>query len=294
MRHQIRVSAFVLLLPLVACNRETSGDSAPRAAPAASPVAVEASPEQAATPAAGAVSKVDSVPVSNAALGEFPYFTLPAGYVQDRVPPVTKDYARFPFRVEGKDHWIEGRFHVADFKAAEGKGFSGFEVQKNFDSMITALGGVKLEEGRIPETIVKGWGSEITEGFKPGVDPAMYMYPKATSTIWRVRRTDGDLWVFLTTNDTRGGYVIGRAQALVPTSQLITAASLKQAIDTAGKAVVHVNFATDRTEILPDSQPQIDEIVRMLQSDTALALAVNGHTDDTGTPAHNQIGRAHV
>lgn len=161
-------------------------------------------------------------------------------------------------------------------------------MQKNFDAVIGQLGGRKVADGRLPTEVVKAWGAEITEGFKSGVDPAAYRYPEANSTVWVIRRDDGDIWVYLTANDTRGGYVVGRETALTQTSTLMGAASLKQAIDTAGKVAVQVNFATDRTEILPDSQPQIDEIVRLLKVNPALSLSINGHTDDTGSAAHNQ------
>lgn len=58
---------------------------------------------------------------------------------------------------------------------------------------------------------------------------------------------------------------------------------------------MHVNFATDKTEILPDSQPQIEQVVQLLKRDASLKLAINGYTDSTGDPAHNRTlsgGRA--
>lgn len=272
--------------PLAGCNREAGTGAAPAAAAPSANVAAAPATPSATAPAQPAGFDIAALPLSTVPLGEFPYFTLPAGYTAAKAE--TREFARFPFRVDGKDHWIEGRFHSAAFTAEPGKTFSAFEVQKNFDTVIGQLGGRKVADGRLPTEVVKAWGAEITDGFKSGVDPAAYRYPEANSTVWVIRRGDGNIWVYLTANDTRGGYVVGREAALSPTSTLIGAASLKQAIDAAGKVAVQVNFATDRSDILPESQPQVDEIVQLLKADPALRLAINGHTDDTGTAAHNQ------
>ncbi len=75
----------------------------------------------------------------------------------------------------------------------------------------------------------------------------------------------------------------------------VPAEQLKQDLDTTGKAVIQVNFATDRTEILPASAPQIDAVAGLLRTNPGLRLAINGHTDETGAAAHNQAlsdGRA--
>ena len=49
-----------------------------------------------------------------------------------------------------------------------------------------------------------------------------------------------------------------------------------------------MNFATDKTDVLPDSLPQVEQVGTLLKEDPALRLAVNGHTDDSGDAVHNQ------
>lgn len=51
---------------------------------------------------------------------------------------------------------------------------------------------------------------------------------------------------------------------------------------------LHVNFATDQARILPDSQPQIEQVSQLLKQDASLKLAINGYTDRTGDLAHNK------
>ena len=49
-----------------------------------------------------------------------------------------------------------------------------------------------------------------------------------------------------------------------------------------------MHFATDRAEILPDSQPQIAAVVELLRADDTLSLSIEGHTDNTGDAARNR------
>lgn len=51
---------------------------------------------------------------------------------------------------------------------------------------------------------------------------------------------------------------------------------------------LYVNFDTDKTTIQPESEPTVAEVVTLLRQDPKLRLSVQGHTDNTGTLAHNQ------
>lgn len=227
---------------------------------------------------------IDSIPVSTVALGGFPYITLPAGYTTEGRTQVSKDFARFPFWIKGQPHWVEGKFYGAEFVPAEGKEMSEFEVKKNFEALIGQIGGQKVSEEKIPSETVEGWGDEIAQGFN-GALGDVYNEP---ATTYVIHRNDGNIWVHLVTNSAQGWYLVGQEKAFAQTAQLIPASQLKQQLDSAGKVALQVNFATDKTEMLPDSLPQIDQVVQLLKEDPALKLSINGHTDNTGDAAHNQ------
>lgn len=251
----------------------------------AEPEAAEPAAEAETAPAASSFD-INSVPVSTVALGEFPYITLPAGYTNEnhRSQTSTKDFARFPFWVNGQAHWVEGKFFDQLFGSERGKGFSPYEIQRNFDAMIDRMGGRKISEGRIPKEESEGWGREITYGFSGGLN-GRFDHPAQT---YLVRRADGNIWVQLIIGTGSAGLVVGKEEAFVPSAQLLPASEIKQQLDASGKATLHVNFATDKTDILPESHPQIDQVAELLKIDSALKLAVNGHTDNTGDAAHNQ------
>ncbi len=275
----------IAALLLSGCKQPDDPASPPPAAPASrDPGTPETAP-------AAAGFDIGQVPMSTVALGAFPYITLPAGYSNKGYGQTNKDFARFPFWADGRAHWVEGRFHGEVFTSEDGKDFSKFEVTRNFEAMIRQMGGVKVSEGRIPTQTIEGWGDEITQGFIDGLGD-IYNNP---ATVYVVRRPEGNIWVHLVTTSAAGAYVVGQEQAFEQTAQLLPASELKKQIDAAGKVALQVNFATDKTEILPESQPQIAQVVQLLKEDAALKLAVNGHTDNTGDAAHNQMlseGRA--
>jgi outer membrane protein OmpA-like peptidoglycan-associated protein len=56
-----------------------------------------------------------------------------------------------------------------------------------------------------------------------------------------------------------------------------------------GRARVYgVNFDTDSDKIKDESTPTLDKIVAILSSRPELKITVEGHTDSTSTPEHNQ------
>ena len=51
---------------------------------------------------------------------------------------------------------------------------------------------------------------------------------------------------------------------------------------------LYLNFDPDKTTLRPDAQPVLAEVLTLLTQNPDLRLAVQGHTDNTSTPTHNQ------
>lgn len=229
--------------------------------------------------------EINSVPVSSAALGAFPYFTLPAGYAPINKPD-TRDFDRFPFWVGDRFEWVEGRSFESRIGADRklGKRYSEHELRRNLEHVILAAGGVKVAEGKIPREATNALDDDVTVGHNAGLGD---IYNEPTTT-YVIRRADQNIWVHLVSNSAMASWMIMATEPFVATATLLPADELRQQLDSAGKVAVQVNFATDEADILPDSLPQIEQVLQLLQADPALRLAINGHTDNSGDATRNQ------
>ncbi|WP_225977223.1 OmpA family protein [Paracidovorax avenae] len=299
---QKAVAATLVLavtMGLGACKKQeapqkaASEPAAPTAAAAPPAPAASAPASQPAEAATGKGFDAASLPVSTAPLGAFPYIALPTGYVTGTKPDVV-DFDQVPFWTGDRLQPVEGRVWSAHIAAAQGKTFSDLELSRNIESVVTSLGGRKIFEGKLPKAVtdkMKEWPRDMVTRYNSGLGDIW----NNTVQVFVVHRADRDIWIHLCNYEFGGGLLIAETKPLQVTAGLLPASELKAQIDKTGKVALHVNFATDKTDILPDSQPQIEQVVQLLRQDASLKLAVNGYTDNTGDAAHNKTlseGRA--
>ena len=64
---------------------------------------------------------------------------------------------------------------------------------------------------------------------------------------------------------------------------------LKNSLAATGRARLYgILFDTDSARLRPESLPTLDEVVRIMSGEPSWSLIIEGHTDSTSTPAHNQ------
>jgi len=136
-----------------------------------------------------------------------------------------------------------------------GRERSFLEIWRNYANAITKIGGTV----------------EFTDGFNANLHLAK----------------DGrEVWVLL--NDSGGNcytLTIVEKKAMV---QEITAHEMLEALNSQGFIALYINFDVDKATIKPESQPIVDQIAAMLKGSPELAVSIEGHTDNTGTPDHNK------
>jgi len=265
---------------------DAAGTTAPDAAAAQSgedDVAPAATPE---TPVAKAFAVTD-VPVSEVALGEFPYLRLPSGYVF--ADEARSDFDRIAFWTGDRLEWVEGRVYSAAVRGdkAAGKTFALLEYRRNMRAAIEQAGGQRIAEGQ--------WPRPLRDELK-ATDPDLGVrYNGGLGDIWNepvetyvIRRPDRQVWLQVTGYRHGGNLLMAETTPLEITAGLLEAEALKQQLDVDGRVAIEVNFAVDEATILPGSQPQIDQVLELLRADPSLRLSVDGHTDDTGDAAHNR------
>ncbi|MBF9220258.1 OmpA family protein [Hymenobacter ruricola] len=299
------VSAFAYLTSCSSepkATAETEAAAATKPAPAPAPAtavapaaAPEAAPPATAAPAAPAGFDPSTAPVVTPKLGAWPYFTLLDNYHKgtikdsevrsEEVKDLMKDAAfdRYEFFDGTKIIPVEGR--LATIKAV-GSGASFFQVQKTYEKLIHDLGGVTVWEGNMQ----KFADAKLT--FDERRHRGRYsMFPHEKAGVYMVRTPDKEIWVepYQIYDDHENYWLtVVEKKALPMQASVLPAAEMKKALDATGHVALYLNFDTDQATLKPDAQATIAQIISLLSQNPDLKLAVQGHTDNAGTPPHNQ------
>jgi len=295
--------ASLMTLALSACGTKDAPAGNSQGAPLAAlaNAAAVATPSPVAQAAASVVGfDPETAPVVEPRLGAWPYFGVMDGYEKFR-PEImpTSEGARFLEDVP-YDRWeffdghklipVEGRTIITGGK---GGSASFFQVQKTYEKLVHDLGGV---------TVYEGSGKPLKDGklmFQDKRFRANYVYEEDQMGVYMLRTPTSQIWVevYHPWEDNSKNYwlTIVEKKALEVKVRLIPAEALKRDLDSAGHVALYLNFDTDKTALRAEAQPVVDEILKLMRADPGLKLTVEGHTDNAGTPAHNQTlseGRA--
>jgi len=70
--------------------------------------------------------------------------------------------------------------------------------------------------------------------------------------------------------------------------QEVDAKAMFDAINKVGFIALYINFETGKSDIKPESQPIVDQIVEMLKQNSDLKISIEGHTDNVGSDKLNK------
>lgn len=153
----------------------------------------------------------------------------------------------------------------------------------------TAISGCYEHDEGLFEGTVEGRVAKLTwsQGGGKKRGPAVFVFSpdgKTFAGYWwydtdKARKVDGD-WTGKRSSAEVGG---------CPHWSGSVGGELQKQLAEKGRAVLHgILFDTDSARIRSESFATLDEVARVLAAEKAWALTVEGHTDATGTPAHNQ------
>jgi hypothetical protein len=170
-------------------NSTTSETTTPATAtPAAAPEAAPAAAPETTTTASS--FDINKIPVSNANLGQFPYFGSLKGYkIRYDSDSVAYEFDR-SYLYNGQElASVEGRVLRRRYRPVDKqKQASDLMIRRNYENLITGLGGVKVFSGEIPSEAIKKVGSSTAE--KGGVSGYSGEYD-----IYVIRQKDKEVWV---------------------------------------------------------------------------------------------------
>jgi OmpA-OmpF porin, OOP family len=173
------------------------------------------------------------------------------------------DFSRFEFPIgPRKTQPLEGHHVYLDYFAKENiKIPSGLQITRNYANAAKSIGGVTVYE------------------FEDGGTQYITL---------KVVKNDAEIWAQVE-GANNGMYKVNIIEKKTMGQDVVAdAESLAGSIHQTGKASVYgIYFDTGKSEMKPESEPSIHEIVKLLQSDPLLKLYVVGHTDTVGAFDYN-------
>jgi len=196
MKTRVTLIVVSFCLFMAACNNEKKNEPETTTA--------EEKPTQPATSSDPA--NLDQLPVSDKALGAFPYITLPANYEDVGKNPVSEADSAY-FWVADHFEVPKGKVFFGRIKAKGGSNYSDEELLKAIQDTVTVLGGFKVSDMTVPDHGIATMNEQQKLkhnagygflGFKP---TATYVIRRATGRIWaQVTPTDDGVsagWLIL-------------------------------------------------------------------------------------------------
>lgn len=229
--------------------------------------------------------QISSIPVSDAPIGEFPYFGMPDGYHTTPKLSGTIEHAVFPFRLDDRYIAVEGRVYQANIRVDQDRAFSTLEVEAHIEETMRLAGANKVFEGVIPRAeSSRILTREFTSTFANGL-----CWPTEPVRTYVIHRTDRAIWVHACSYGGIGAaWVIAEDTRVAPEeATAVGAEALRQRIDAEGRVDIAIQFESDSSRMLSGSQQQIAEILEMMEAAPELVLSVNGYTDNSGTAQRN-------
>lgn len=232
---------------------------------------------------------------SSSEIGSFPYISAPDGFViKDEYGEVAKngmtafsDFSKLImyngksfFNAEGKK--AEMRFAMTE----KHTDFNQFKFDKSVENYLEGLGAVLLFKGQIP----KEYLNEINKDDDKTVFKYIQGDPWNSSPVkhYVLNHNGGKIMFQVWSNSASGEVGVVALEGFKQTIKAPTASEMQKEIETSGKAILNINFDTDKATLKPDGLKIVDEIALLLNNNPSLKLSIEGHTDNTGTTARNK------
>lgn len=305
---KIKIAIIALSLILAACSNKDADDKAVASAstdntattslPAESTKPDAPATEAAKTPEAPA----DAAPKLSAELdwnttpdlkdiGNFPFITAPQGLKIDN----EKDGLSEFFDYETMENYTgssvvttEGKLGILSFDGAGDKDFNQKLFDRSLYDFIDKMGAKKLYQGDFPkdekqqEQLEKNmWsGQHMTTG--------LMRESEAPFAVYAFKNNGKNYILNIQSNSAQGNIFIMELKDFEQTIKAYSAAGMKKDIETSGKAILNINFDTDKATLKPDGAKIVDEILVLLNENPTYKLSIEGHTDNVGAAEHNK------
>ena len=224
-------------------------------------------------------------------IGNFPFITAPTGLaIANEKDGVSEffDYETMQNYIGSTIYTTQGKLGILDFEGEGDKDFNQKLFDRSVYDYLDKIGAKKIYQGNFPED----------ENDKAKLEKNMWSGKHGTKGLLRESDSPFAVYAFknngkkymlnIQSNSAQGNIFIMELKDFVQTIEKYSAAQMKSDIDKTGKAVLHINFDTDKASLQSDGQKAVDEIFVLLDADPKLKLSIEGYTDNSGTAERNK------
>jgi OmpA-OmpF porin, OOP family len=224
---------------------------------------------------------------------EFPYLKAPVnysyGYKNEIKPSDINDFDKEYFAENGKLVAKEGKSYKVSLEKdrTDSKAFNSLVLESSYDEAIKALGGEKVNNVPVSNDEVKRIGDK--ELIQKHYGYSINQNRLEDIRTYLIKKNDKEIWIQLAFSGESSNLTILETGSLKTLKvATVSAEGMKKEIDATGKAIVNINFDTDKATLKADGQEVVNQIAALLKATPALKLSIEGHTDNTGSAERNK------
>jgi len=224
-------------------------------------------------------------------IGNFPFITAPSGLaIANEKDGVSEyfDYETMQNYIGSTVYTTEGKLGILAFEGKDDTDFNQKLFDKSVYDYLEKIGAKKIYQGDFPQD--ENDKAKLEKNMWSGKHGTRGLLRESDSpfAVYAFKNNGKKYMVNIQSNSAQGNVFIMELKDFVQTIEKYSAAQMKTDIDKNGKAVLHINFDTDKASLQSDGQKAVDEIFALLDADPKLKLSIEGHTDNSGTAERNK------
>lgn len=236
-----------------------------------------------------------TVPQSTADIGGFPYLAAPSGfYIQEKDGSSEsktgyshlKDFNKLIIFNGQSFYNAEGKVAILKFRMKDkNTEWNQYSFDSSIDKYLISIGAKLLSKLKINNTQQAFLNKDDDMAIYNHIVGDPFNEPVR---FYALNRSNAKIMFQVFSNSASAEVAVVELADFEQTIKAPTAAQMKKDIDATGKAILNINFDTDKSNLQPDGQKVVDEILSLMKDNTDLKIAIEGHTDNAGSADHNK------
>lgn len=236
-----------------------------------------------------------TVPQSTATIGAFPYLSAPDGfYIQEKDGSSESKTGYSHFNDFNKLIMFNGQsFYNAEGKVAELKfqmkgentDWNQYKFDSSVDKYLSSIGAQLMGKLKLTHEQEKFLNKDDDMTVHHHIVGDPYNEPVR---MYALNHPKGKIMFQVYSNSATGEVNVVELADFEQTIKAPTASQMKKDIDANGKAILNINFDTDKSTLQPEGKKIVDEILTLMKNNADLKISIEGHTDNAGSADHNK------